>query len=289
MAVRSAFFVDDFMSEGCGEIILEVSSDGPGAIHYEISVASGKLPEWLEVSPLSGDVEELQEVVLRCRRELLPKVTEKVTLHISDGDTVVAVEISGVRTETEALPPMTFLPQNGVITMNAAHYAEKKDVEAGAYQVLRGYGQYGTAVKVVPFTAAFSEGQEAPELKYRFLIPESGDYRVEILAAPTNPAFNRQSLRIRIAAEGEERILTLVEADFKAGDTRDSSWCRGVLDQIHSVETVMHFEKGVRELTLGALEAGVVPERIRVIPAAGGNGRKAIRTSYLGPEESAFV
>ncbi len=282
-------FVDDFMSEGCGEIILEVSSDGPGAIHYEISVASGKLPEWLEVSPLSGDVEELQEVVLRCRRELLPKVTEKVTLHISDGDTVVAVEISGVRTETEALPPMTFLPQNGVITMNAAHYAEKKDVEAAAYQVLSGYGQYGSAVKVAPFTAAFGEGREAPELTYRFVIPESGDYRVEVLTAPTNPAFNRQSLRIRVAAEGEERILTLVGADFKAGDTRDSSWCRGVLDQIHSVETVMHFEKGVRELTLGALEAGVVPERIRIIPAAGGNGCRGIRTSYLGPEESAFV
>ena len=112
---------------------------------------------------------------------------------------------------------------------------------------------------------------------------------MEILAAPTNPAFNRQSLRIRVAAEGEERSLTFVGADFKAGDTRDSSWCRGVLDQIHSVETVMHFEKGVRELTLGALEAGVVPERIRIIPAAGGNGCRGIRTSYLGPEESAFV
>ena len=51
----------------------------------------------------------------------------------------------------------------------------------------------------------------------------------------------------------------------------------------------MHFEKGVRELTLGALEAGVVPERIRIIPAAGRNGCRGIRTSYLGPEESAFV
>lgn len=275
--------VDDFESEGCSEVILEVASDGPGAIRYEIFAVSGEIPEWLEISQTAGEVEELCEVVLRCKRELLPGQTKKVLLRISDGETAVDVAVSGVRTDMQELPEMTFLPARGVITMNAAHYAEKKDVREGAYMQLSGYGQYRTAMKVVPFTAAFGEDEEAPELTYRFLISESGEYRVELLAAPTNPAYNRQSLRIRLAAGQESRLLTFADADFKAGDTGDRKWCQGVLNQIHKAETVLYFEKGVRELTLGALEAGVIPERIRISRVS-----KNLPASYLGPQESAF-
>ena len=57
-----------------------------------------------------------------------------------------------------------------------------------------------------------------------------------------------------------------------------------MLDQIHIAETVIKFEKGVQELTLGAMEAGTVLERIRIY-----REEDRLPVSYLGPEESYFV
>lgn len=289
--------VHDFLDEGCESVILELSNDGSDIpLHYEIKAREGEIPAWLEISPVSGDLypaksweqpesrADLQEVVLTCHREKLPAEPEKVVLWISSVGTVVAVEVMGARVETESLPPMTFLPKRGVITMNADHYAEKVDTAEGAFQVLKGYGQYGAAMKVVPSTAFFEESGEKPELTYRFLIPKTGDYRVELLAAPTNPSVNGQGIRFQAGCGGVSEIVELVPTDFRAGDTRDGRWCRGVLDQIHRAEFLLHFEEGVRELTFGALEAGFLPERIRIYPAD-----QTLPASYLGPEESAYT
>ena len=297
--------VHDFTDAGCTQVILELADDGQESLHYDISVQGGSMPAWLSVSPMSGELKGsgtgwpdfgrtrgensccdsgIREVILSCDREKLPDTPEKAVLHISDGDTTVAVEVMGAKAERESLPSMTFLPKRGVIVMNADHYAAKRDAEGGAFCRIDGYGQYGVAMKVAPSTAFFEAGGESPELTYRFLIPKSGDYLVEILAAPTNPSVSGQGIRFRMESAGVRQILELVPGDFKAGDTRDGRWCRGVLDQIHKAETIMHFEEGVRELTLGALEAGFLPERIRISPAG-----SRMPVSYLGAEESVYI
>lgn len=301
--------VHDFMDEGCTQVVLELSNDGRGSLPYEITVQGGEMPGWLSLSPMSGELlgcqygdggflrqqksaevahsfcdGELQEVVLNCDRTKLPDSPEKTVLLISAGDTTVAVEVMGVRVKTDKLPSMTFLPQKGVITMDARHFAVNKGVPAGEFKLIEHYGQYGSAMKVSPSTAHFAEGQEKPELTYRFLIPESGDYRVELLAAPTNPAVNGEEIRVEVTAGTRTDVLTLVKKGFRAGDTWDPVWCTGVLNQIHAVSTVLHFEKGVQELKVGPLEAGTVLERIRISVA-----NVSLPASYLGPMESAFV
>lgn len=310
--------VHDFLDEGCTQVILELADDGQESLRYDISVQDGSMPAWLSVSPMSGELrgggsgwpdfgrtqggepcgkegkdstgrssfcdDEIREVVLSCDREKLPDAPERVVLHISGGDTTVAVEVIGGKAGREPLPPMTFLPKGGAIVMNADHYAAKRDVNGGAFCRIGGYGQYGAAMKVAPSTVSFDADGESPELTYRFLIPKSGDYLVEILAAPTNPSVSGQGIRFRLESAGVRQIPELVPGDFKAGDTRDARWCRGVLDQIHRAEAVMHFEEGVRELTLGALEAGFLPERIRVYPVG-----SRMPVSYLGAEESAYT
>lgn len=306
--------VHDFLDEGCTQVVLELADDGQESLDYEISVEGGVMPAWLSVSPMSGELKggrfsfpdagmfwdgehaaasaernsscggAIQEVALCCDREKLPNAQERAVLYIKGGDTTVAVEVVGAKAGTESLPPMTFLPRRGVIVMNADHYAAKRDVAGGAFRRIEGYGQYGVAMKVAPGTAFFDADGESPALTYRFLIPRRGDYLVEILAAPTNPSVSGQGIRFRVESAGVSQILELVPEDFKAGDTRDARWCQGVLDQIHKAGTVMHFEEGVRELTLGALEAGFLPERIRVYPVG-----SRMSVSYLGAEESAYT
>ena len=276
--------VHDFLDEGCDNVSLEIANDGKGAVHYRIDSENGSLPKWLEISSAEGDVEELQEVVLRCNRDLLSAEREKAVLIVSDGDARVAVEILAAGMDKSGLPVMTFLPKRGVITMNADHYAEKRMVAAGSFERVADYGRYGAGMKVLPCTVSFGEEQEKPELTYRFLIPEEGYYRVELLTAPTNPAVKGQKISIWVSGGDCQKAVTLIPSDYRAGESSDPNWSRGVLDQIHTAETLIRFEKGVQELTLGAMEAGTVLERIRIYCE-----KDVLPVSYMGPEESFYV
>lgn len=276
--------VHDFLDEGCSRVLLEVANDGRGSVHYQILPEKGELPAWLKVTPAEGNVEALQEVALFCDRAALSEEPEKAVLIISDGDTRVAVEVLAARTDRRTLPPMTFLPTGGVITMNADHYADRKDTAQARFERLCGYGKYGVGMKVSPCTMSFGEQEEKPELTYRFLIPEAGEYRVELLTAPVNPAVRGQAMRMCLRSGDCSLAVTLIGAGYQAGDNRDAEWSRGVLDQIHRAETVLRFEAGVQELTLGALEAGTVLERIRIFREG-----CRLQDSYLGPEESAYA
>lgn len=278
----SVIEVNDFLDEGCDKVLLELSNDGAGVLRYRIRPQRDVCPEWLEISPAEGEVQDLQRVALCCHRQKLPAEPQRIRLLVEDGETEVFVDVRAKGPGSEALPDHTWLPAKGVLCIAAEGYCAKTDTEKGGFRVLSGYGKYGSAVKVFPATADFSEGEASPELTYRFLIPEEGLYRVEFLAAPTNSAVNRRAIRIKVrSGDGERRIAVLVPEDFRAGDHRDERWCRGVLDQIRVTSVEMPFRRGVQQLTVGALEAGAVLERIRICRVS-----VKLQDSYLGPELS---
>ncbi len=239
--------------------------------------------EFFRTLPAAGRTTLLERIRLICVPEALPAEPQKVRLLISDGETLAAADIWG-KAPAGDLPPQTFLEKNGVIAMNAARFCEKKDMERGGFRILKGYGKYGSAVKVAPSTAAFSEREEKPELTWRFYLEKSGEYRVDLIAAPTNPTEHGSPIRLAVRMRGrgtpKERTLTLVPADFRAGEPGDPRWAVGVLDQERRVGFSDFFEAGQWELTVGALEAGAVLERIVI----GRDG--ACQSAYLGPAES---
>ncbi len=274
--------VDDFLSEGVEEAALEISNDGVGSLRYEIKAEGGELPKWLTITPMQGEVADLQRVILSCDRQGLPLEPQKVRLLISDGDTVVAVEIQGKRLDLTALPPMTFVETDGVIAMEANHYAEKKDTAKGGFAELSGYGRSGSGMKVFPTTSDFTENEEKPELTYSLLIPKEGDYQVEVWTTPTNSLQNRRPLQVQLKTQaGDSRTLEILSSTYRGGENGDRQWCEGVLDQIRVTKTELHFTGGVQKLTVGAMEAGMVLERILVYPM-----ERKLPSSYLGPLES---
>ena len=77
------------------------------------------------------------------------------------------------------------------------------------------------------------------------------------------------------------RRTELLPADFKAGDYNDPCWAAGVLDHERRRSVVLPFDKGVQTLTIGAMEAGAVLERVQIHKPS-----VVIPEAYLGPEES---
>ena len=278
--------VDDFRYKGCTQVAVEIANDGAGSLHYTVEVCTpdGKLPEWLKVSSLEGDVELQEELVLTYDDSKLTG-EEQVCLLIKDMETTVAIEVSAREVDTTGLPEKTHLEKKGIIAMNAGNFFEKKDVDKGGFEVLRDYGKYDTGVKVFPGTAVFKLQEEKPYVYYRFLTEETGEYEAELVVAPTNSVVNKQSVNVTLQVNGgEEQLVQLVAADFRAGESGDYRWGMGVLNQERRVSTTVQLESGINTLGVGALEAGVILERVIIYKK---NVRKP--NNYFGPDDSFLV
>lgn len=305
--------VPDFTDSGIESVKLEIANGGNVPFHFEIQ---GELPEWLSVSPKSGEVEKFQEVVLSCDRKRLPAQTEKIRLLVTDKDARVIVEVWGKDSaaKEEQLPEMTFLSQNGQIVIGAEHFCKKIDAANGRFETIRGYGKYGCGVKVFPSTVSYrsclydmkndtcvtslqkaGESQNCmiergnvkeriPELTYRFYAEEKGDYQIEFHVAPSNPLKFHESVHLLAACGGQRKDVEILPADYRGGENSDPRWTKAALIQEHTACAEFPLEKGVQELHVGAVDAGVVLERI-VIRKKG----TPFREAYLGAEETAYI
>ncbi len=279
--------VHDFLYEGCDKVILEIANDGIGQVNYtvEAQTADKELPQWLTISATAGAVAEQEELVLSCDRSKLTVQEQKVSLIIRDAETAVVVEIRARATEMAGLPKKTYLEKNGMIVMEAANFCDMTDTEKGSFALMEDYGKYGSAVKVFPSTAVFAEKEEKPFVWYRCLIEEAGEYEAELVVAPTNSVVNKQSINAYVQVRnGESKVVNLVAADFRAGESSDPRWANGVLNQERRISTALTLDKGVQEIGIGAMEAGLVLQRV-ILYKKGAQKKDA----YLGPVESFCV
>jgi len=272
--------IDDFLYAGNETIILELANDGIGTLDYTIQ---GNNVDWLEICSPSGTIESQNDIVLRCDRGKLTEEVQSVRLLIKDAETVVAVDIKA-KADPTGLPVLTHLENNGVIVIKADHFCDKKDVDAGGFVRLENYGRSGVGMKVYPTTVNFSETDDKPELSYRFLVEDAGEYVVEVWTTPTNPLRSDTPIRFVIGAgDHHKQVITTVPADFVAFSS-DPRWCAGVLDNIRKSKATMPFEAGVQEITIGALEAGLIVERILIY-----RNSNEPKDSYLGPRTSFVI
>ena len=302
--------IDDFLYAGNSEVVIEIANDGIGSIDYTIKYdQDSKENSWLEISSLKGTIDCVEEITLRCNRQKLAAlgdIIQTARIFIHDNETTVIAEIKAKTFNTENLPPLTFLENSGVITIEANHYCSKKDVKRGCFTELENYGRSSVAkrmdcvargmdcvanridcgsMKVFPTTAEFDEKEEKPSLTYRIMTENTDDYTIEIWTTPANSVQNKRPLRFMLtAAKNKTQIITAVSAEVKAGNPDDEDWRRGVLDNIRVSKANLSLEKGIQEITISALEAGLILERILIY-----RKEDSLLKSYLGPRESFFV
>ena len=266
--------INDFLSVGNDEVIIEIANDGMGQLDYQIEIENK--PNWLEISNMKGTVEFQEELIIRCDREKLTEEIQKAYLLIKDGETVVAVEIQAKGQFVKDLPKKTFLENNGIIVIEANHFVERTQVGNASFTLLKNYGRTGVGMKVFPVTAKFTETEEKPSLTYRFLVAEAGVHIIEVWTTPTNPSEANKPLRFML----NDQTITTAPSDFVSFHS-DERWCQGVLDNIRKTKTSFDLSEGVQEIKIGALEAGVILEKILIYKK-----ENEPKPSYLGPLES---
>ena len=81
--------------------------------------------------------------------------------------------------------------------------------------------------------------------------------------------------------QGQEKPFEILSSEYAPGEFRDRIWSEGVLNQIHKTAGTLPFEQGVQNITLQAVEPGLVLEKILIYQT-----KNKPKASYLGPLES---
>lgn len=169
------------------------------------------------------------------------------------------------------------------VVFEAGDFAESRKADAVEYKLLTNYGRTKDSVKAYPTTESFTKEQaekhETAELTYLFEAARDGQYGVAVYVAPTNPLYPGDAQRLALTAnDGETEVFSTLPKNFLAGNCWNAEWNQNVLDNIRQCKLTVTLKKGENRLTVGAVDAGVVVQKIVVYPLA-----KPFKESYLGP------
>ena len=179
--------------------------------------------------------------------------------------------------------PGDFVELGKVVSIDAGHFTEKKDLPSGAgWRAIPGLGRTGSAVTILPSTAAITP-EAAPTLDYRFHVDAGGPATLRVRLLPTHPLVTGKGLRFAVAIDDGPPIPLAVTTGFdtKRSDKALNEWQRRVM--ANATEVTAQLPKpltpGSHTLRLVAVDAGVVVDKI-VLDFGG------LHPSYDGPAET---
>jgi hypothetical protein len=199
------------------------------------------------------------------------------------GRTVI-IKVKAICHDIGQLPPMTFVDTQGVITIEAEHYADNVSYGDGEWKVIDDYGRTLSSMKVFPTDLpAKKPGKNAPYLEYRFTTKAAGDIKVYTFSAPTNNLSPDAGMKYAIAVDGEKaKTVDTFKKTIPVGHGK--VWDLGVMQNCR-VSKTGHTLSGseLHTLRIYMVDAGFVLQRI-VIECDG-----KLLESFIGPEESYFI
>ena len=233
---------------------------------------------WLEFSSTEGEVSVRERITLTVNKALL---SEKITGTFRvEGIGIGSAHVTVEAAPAEA-PEKLFIENDGYICMEAEHFLESKDTKKGGFKVLSPYGRSGSAIKVFPVTADFYQEKKRPEVTYRFLADQDGEYDVTFDLAPTTPVTFKPEQYVGYAVNGGKiRIINSVRnPDIQFFFS--PQWREEARDSVKKVTDTVKLIKGENELRFYGMSPGIVLERILLVRKG-----TTIPKSYLGPKES---
>jgi Gylcosyl hydrolase family 115 C-terminal domain len=172
-----------------------------------------------------------------------------------------------------------FVEGNGVVSMEAAHYARAVDVPPIKWQVIPDFGRTLSGVTMFPTTAeSQSPGGKSPHLEYDLHLYSGGPVTVHAYLSPTLNFTRSDGLRYAVSFDDEPPQIV----NIHTGTESVPGWERMVGDSIN-IRTTKHDlgAPGEHVLKFWMVDPGVVLQKIVV-------SHGDLPPSYLGPPESFY-
>ncbi len=266
-----------------GALRLELLNGGTGRVEYsviaegECSVETAKgvyeMNAWLTINVAGGEAGPAGTVKVITNSRVFELKVERVAPAL--------VKLKREKFAKDYIKQVQGL--GDYVVFEAGDFAESRKSGDVEYRLLTNYGRTKDSVKAYPTTESFTEEQatkhETAELTYLFEAAKDGQYGVVVYVAPTNPLYPGDAQRMALTAnDGVTQIFTTLPDNFQAGNCHNREWNENVLDNIRQCKQIVTLKKGENRLTIGAVDAGVVVQKIVVYPLA-----KPLKESYLGP------
>lgn len=260
----------------------------PGVDAVEVDLACGSREPvcytvetdcpWLTLSHQHGCVTTKDVLTIRINRaELTGTQTGVVTVHAGMTSYIHILAQNAPETSADL-----YLESNGIICIEAEHFADKHDTPDAAWTVLSPYGRYESAIKVLPPLADCCAAQDSPWVEYRFSAGQDGEYLLHLYMAPSNTATMEHRLCFGLQLNGGDmQEINGAGEGFRSLDLKCREWDSNVRNNVRIRTVPVVCRRGRNTLRLYGGSPLVVFERLVLHPAD-----KPLQASYLGPRES---
>ena len=252
---------------------VDFTAAAEGECSVDAAQGSYEMNAWLTVTVTGGEAGAAGTVVISANGRRFELKVERVApvlvkLKKESFMTEYAKQVQGV---------------GDYVAFEAGDFVESHKGGNAEYRLLTNYGRTKDSVKAYPTTVSFTEEQaarhETAELTYLLEAAKDGEYGVIVYVAPTNPLYPGDAQRLALTVNGDETtVFTTLPEHFLAGNCYNAQWNNNVLDNIRQCKLTVTLKKGENRLTIGAVDAGVIVQKIVVYPPA-----MPLKDSYLGP------
>lgn len=272
------------VSRSGGKVRMELLNGGSQRVSYEVT-AEGEC----SAEKANGEYEQREWITVAIAGGEAGKVG---TIHIQAGNARFEIKIERVapllvKVQKDRLGEIKRSVQGcgEYLVLDAGDFSENRSYAAASYKLLENYGRTGNSIKVYPTTVNFGEERarlhQTPEVEYVFEAGQEGQYGAVVYVSPTNPLYPGDAQRLAVTAnDGETQVFSTLPDGFIAGNCWNAQWNDNVLNNIRECKINLTLKAGENRLVIGAVDAGVVVQKIVVYPAD-----KPPKKSYLGPEE----
>ena len=269
--VNAALPAFDYYTSGVHYI--ELFNKQKGTFTYTL-----KTPAFIQASSLKGSVGSQQKIFLRVDWAKAPagKSSSSITVSGSDGARITLPLLLDNRRFRDKLIN-AFLPQSGVISMEAPNYSRAPGNRPVQWKTLPNYGKTLGGVMPVPVTSAVQQlDTNAAHLEYDLYIHDTGTFDLNTFISPTIDFTNSDGLKFAVSIDDQPPVTVNISTDYRT----ETAWRQSVADNIKIFKTPLKFHNpGKHTLKYWMISPGVVLQKL-VLDLGG------LKPSFLGPPES---
>ncbi|WP_127533809.1 glycosyl hydrolase 115 family protein [Paenibacillus kobensis] len=248
--------------------------------------------DWLKLDVTEGSLLLQKRVAVSADWEQVPagKAVSAVLMVTGSCGTEVQVTVPVYQPAQSERETMTgFLERDGVVAIEAEHYARKSEGQDGAgWERIDGYGRTLSSMAVFPVTALTpADLLDAPHLEYDVYLRQAGDYETTAIVAPTLDCVLGGSVRIGFSLDDGPIVIADAVKRSEDGGFHEHDWEHSVIVSKREAKVMLHAAAaGAHVLKVWMVDSITVLQKLVMesVQALNERGRKH---TYLGPAESA--
>jgi hypothetical protein len=249
---------------------IDIFNRGQQSFDYTVTASE----PWITLDKPKGKVQREQRVIVNARWADVPDGADHATLTVSGPDGAKTTLKVPLRKPAGNATLKGFIETQGVVAMEAEHYARAVPAEGREWLRIPDHGRTLSGMTALPVDAP-ADDKPRMRLEYEMNLFSAGKVEVQATLAPTQKFKPGEGLRYAISFDDEAPQMINIHAD-----SSEKAWERSVSDGA-TVLTSKHSiaAPGKHTLKFWVVDAGLVLQKLVV--NTGGQ-----RNSYLGPPES---